>query len=146
MCFDGIKYDENQVMYRRAYCVSESDFYQLSLPEAGLAISQRGSVSFSASMVGLPSRSAHSTLEVLILDSLEQTTLNASSLRIQAQRVTNVKGHPSAQTLPGGLNECTDCSSIGLDSVPDGTEGITLDIIMKTRVNEGKLLIGSIIT
>ena len=146
MCFDYIKYDQDQVTLRRAYCVSEWDFYQLSLPDTGLASSQRGTAYFSASTLRMPSWDAHKTLEVILVDSQERNTLNAASLRIQAQRLSNVNGHPSAQTLPGGLNECTDCSSIGLDSVPDGTEGFTLDIIMKTKVNEGKLLIGSIIT
>ena len=108
-------------------------------------------------MVGLPGPSGGGrggggqgqgqyALEVIVTSSDKSASLNASMLRVQAQKAGAVNGHPGKYTLPGGLGECSDCSHVGIDAVPEGTENVALDVIMPTDggVTSGCLFLGSI--
>ncbi len=61
---------------------------------------------------------------------------------MEAQKSVNVHGHVQWQTLPGGLGQCVDCDSLGVDPVPDGTQTIALKLVMMPGT-VGKLFLGS---
>ena len=105
------------------------------------------SQSVGASQAGLPATGVGSSqyaLEAILSAPDLHTSVKASSFRIRAQRSQNVHGHVDWQTLPGGLSQCTDCSSLEINPVPDGTQSIALDIVMAAGVKAGTLLLGSI--
>ena len=65
--------------------------------------------------------------------SAEQHTmeaLNATMLTIAAQRQREIFGTVSSTTLDGGLNSCENCASVGLDSVPKGTDVLKVIVEM----------------
>ena len=145
-CFDNVRYGpDNRFLRHRAYCVTEDDFSQLVLPDEGLAPAQRGVQQFSASTIGIPAgNSGNYALEALVTSRDGQSLLNARTLRIQAQKATTINGHPGRQTLPGGLGECTDCSHVSIDSVPEGVQNVALTVIMPAGFAGATVFIGSI--
>ena len=124
-----------------AYCVSQEDFVHFSKMELGASFPSVG-----ASEAGLPSTGVGSSQYALeaILTGLDVTqSLNASRLQIQAQKSLNVHGHILWSTLPGGSSQCSNCGSVGIDPVPDGTQSIALDLVMELGVSAGNLFLGS---
>lgn len=153
---------------QRANCVSRRDFAfftNLNTPRGGSSSSSSLSSSSSSSSgsdrgrmvhtsqnvgaarAGLPATGVGSSQYALgaILTARDiHTSLNASSFRMQAKRSRNIHGHVSWYTLPGGSSQCTDCSSVSIDPVPEGTQTIALDIGMKVGAAVGTLMLGSV--
>ena len=68
-------------------------------------------------------------------DSLQ--SINASMLGVTAQKSQMVNGHQLWQTLPGGRVQCEDCATIGIPSVPEGTERFSVNLKLPENVNKG---------
>ena len=108
---------------------------------------QTSSTSVTTSQVGIPLRrigSSHYAVEAILTSLDFHTSTNASSLKLQAQRAQNVQGHWNEQTLPGS-SQCTNCSSLSVDPVPDGTQSFTLEVVMAVGTTVGSILLGSIL-
>lgn len=160
VCFQSSYLDEPGTGERRhnVMCVSRRDFTYLDrqsrtsqLPDpsssSSSSSSSHDSESVGASQAGLPATGAGSSqyaLEAILSAPDLHTSVNASSFKIQAQRSRNVHGHVGWQTLPGGSSQCTHCSSLEIDPVPDGTQSIALDIVMAAGAKVGTLLLGSV--
>ena len=113
---------------KRAFCVSGDDLMQWIISNSPKNIVAP------APQVGLPSTSkgaSQYSLDALLTGSNTLQTINATSLRIQAQKRVNVHGNFVTQTLPGGTVECTNCASVSLDPVPDGTQSISVDLVVE---------------
>ena len=153
VCFQISSLDQPGTEERRykAMCVSRHGFTYLhpDSPSSSSSSSTDGeSENVGASQVGLPATGVGSSqyaLEAILSAPDLHTSVKASSFKIRAQKSRNVHGHVGWQTLPGGLSQCTDCSSLGIDPVPDGTQNIALDIVMAAGVKAGTLMLGSVL-
>ena len=131
-----------------AFCINlEQDYsrYPIDTTE-GSGQTSDAEVSAGASQVGLPSSSLDSSryaLEAILTDTHTEHLLNASSLRVSAQKAINVHGHILWQTLPGGLSSCTDCANLSVDPVPDGTQAVAVELMLQPGVTAGNLFLGS---
>ena len=92
-----------------------------------------------ASQVGLPTSGSTSgyTLETLVTSTDSLQSINASMLAVTAQKSQMVNGHQLWQTLPDGRVQCEDCATIGIASVPEGTERFSVDLKLPEAVNRG---------
>ncbi|MCJ1241529.1 hypothetical protein MMC14_009534 [Varicellaria rhodocarpa] len=105
------------------------------------------STSVTSPGIGIPLRrigSSHYAIEAILTGPNFHTSSNASSLKLQAQRLQNFHGKWNTQMLPGS-SQCTDCSSLSVDPVPDGTQSFTLEVVMAVGTTVGTLLLGSIL-
>ena len=100
-----------------------------------------------ASQAGLPLTgvaSSQYTMEAILTGQDITQSLNASSLEIQAQKSLNVHGHILWSTLPGGSSHCTECGTVSVDPVPEGTQRVALSVVvMDVGVVAGNLFLGS---
>ena len=135
-----------------AFCVKTEDFanfaaVQTEQQQAGEE-SARGrlrDLHATASQLGLPSTGVGSSRYVLeaVLTGLDtRQTLNASLLRIQAQKAVNIHGHFVRQTLPGGMRTCQNCASLSIKLVPDGIQSVAVDAFFEAQ-KAGTLYVSS---
>ena len=61
-----------------------------------------------------------------------QASVFARSLGIQAQAFTMVGGKRIWETLNGGTNECVNCSSVGVQPIPQGTKRVLVNMVLET--------------
>ena len=125
-----------------ALCISQDAFYK----KAFTKMNESPSVSVAASEAGLPSNGLHSSqyaLEALLTSSDTQLLINASSMRLQAKKSVNIHGWDMWFPLPGGSSQCTNCGSISVDAVPDGTQMIAVDVILEAGTGAGNIFLGS---
>ena len=128
-----------------AFCIGLEGFIRYPIGQTKTPIVRHIS---GLSQIGLPPTgvgSSQYTLEAILTDSVDTgRLLNASSLSLQAQKAINVHGRISWQTLPGGMGSCTDCSSLSVGPVPDGTQSVAVDVMLEPGVMAGSLLLGSL--
>ena len=121
-----------------AFCISGHDFFlyaQKKTTEANTV----GSAS-----LGIPATDQPSyAVEALLTASNLQKSIFAASLNIQAQRIINVHGTPLWQPLGGGTNQCSNCASIGLDAVPDGTQRFSVNAVLPAGVSASEIWLTS---
>ena len=125
-----------------AFCVDLDDMVQYTID----ARNKNNAVSAGASQIGLPSlgiSSSQFALEAVLTGSDTGLSLNASSIRVQAQKAINVHGHMVYQTLPRGMGFCTNCAGVSVDPVPEGTQKVTVDIMLETGTQVGNLFLGA---
>ena len=125
-----------------AFCVALDTMVQFTIDTRDKNIA----VSAGASQVGLPSlgrSSSQFALEAVLTGLDTGLSLNVSSLRVQAQKAINVHGHIVYQTLPGGMGFCTNCAEVSVDPVPQGTQKVTVDMILETGTQVGSLFLGA---
>ena len=125
-----------------AFCVDLDDMVNYMIDSNN----KNRPVSYGASQVGLPSAGSVSSyaLEAVLTDSDTRLSLNASSLRVQAQKAVNVHGRIQHQTLPGGMGFCTNCARVSVDPVPEGTQSVLVDMVLETRTQVGNLFLGAL--
>ena len=78
-------------------------------------------------------------LEAILAASDMQTEMNASRIRIQAQR------NGFGQALPKGVDECTECSRVSVDPVPEGTQSVAMSLVLQAGVTAGTVLVGALL-
>ena len=130
---------------RSAFCTDKDDFLKYTLVAREKEVER---FSTGASQVGLPSTGVASSqyaIEALLTSVDSDQSLNASSFGVQAQKAVNVHGHVFWQTLPGGMSFCTNCTGLSVDPVPDGTQSVAVDVMLKPGVQSASLWLGSIL-
>ena len=80
----------------------------------------------------------------ILTDADTRQSLTAPSLLLQAQKVTNVHGNLVWKTLPGGLASCGACASLSVDPVPEGTQGMAVEVMFVAAASAGNLFLGAI--
>ena len=94
--------------------------------------------------MGLPSTGVGDgqyTLEAVLAAPDLRTGMNATKMQVEAQRSVNGKG----QVLPAGLVECTECSRLSMDPVPEGTHSVMMSLVLQAGVTAGTVLVGALI-
>ena len=124
-----------QNSHYQAWCVSIVDIanYYVNRQPDGTQID------VPASQVGLPTSGSTSgyTLEALVTSTDSLQSINASMLAVTAQKSQMINGHKLWQTIPGGRVQCEECATIGIASVPEGTERFSVDLKLPGAVNRG---------
>ena len=121
-----------------AFCISGHDFFLLAQKK----VSEENAVGSAA--VGVPATSQTSyAVEALLTVGNGQNSTFASSLDIQAQKRTTAHGALLWQPLDNGTNQCTDCASVGLNAVPDGTQRFSVIAVLPAGVSASELWVTS---
>ena len=123
-----------------AFCITEDDMVRWAIENTSSK-----NIIAPASQVGLPPTiegASRYGLEAILTGSNLLQSINATGLRIQAQRQMEVHGNFLSQTLPGGMVSCEHCASLTLDPVPDGTQSISVDFVPEEA---GNFFLGSFI-
>ena len=119
----------------RAWCVSIVDLVNF------YAIREHGSTNknIPASQVGLPTLGSTSgyTLEAIVTGTNSHQSVNASILSVTAQKPHMINGHQVWQTLPSGRVQCEDCATIGITTIPEGTERFSVDVALPEAAIKG---------
>ena len=134
VCVDNSSDDYDPFVAFVAFCLSDTNWELYPISKTTLP----WHMITGSSVIGLPPTNAGAqgyAVEAQLTDTSKQQSINASSLRIQAQSPLNVHGNWVLKTLPGGTASCTDCDRISIHPVPDGTQSITVDLVSEVVGN-----------
>ena len=84
------------------------------------------------------------SVEAVLANSDSRTPLKAQSLEIQAQTADTVGSVQAWRTLNAGDNQCSDCASVGILGVPEGTQRIKAHVEVKPGTVNGLLYLASV--
>ncbi|KAL8832130.1 MAG: hypothetical protein Q9191_000452 [Dirinaria sp. TL-2023a] len=84
------------------------------------------------------------SVEAVLADSDSRTPLKAQSLEIQAQTADMVGNVHAWRTLNAGDNQCSNCASVGLLRVPDGTQRVKAHVEVPPGTMNGLLYLASV--
>ena len=80
-----------------------------------------------------------------VLTGLDNTTsLNATSLDMQAQSSNRAFMTTLWRSLPDGEKACTNCSSVELAPLPDNAQRVKINVVLPPNVKAGLLYLASI--
>ena len=121
-----------------AFCISGHDFILYAQNKA----TEENAVG--SAVVGVPATSQMSyAVEALLTAGNGQESTFASRLDIQAQKRTTAHDALLWQPLDNGTNQCTDCASVGLNAVPDGTQRFSVTAVLSVGVSASELWLTS---
>ena len=126
--------------YSMAYCVDHGNFEDLAQLLAGARTKNSEDPVRKRLKVAAE---AHSSFQAVLTTADSLTMVNAKHFSMQAQKATRLGNIPLWRQLRLGDKECEDCSSLGLDDLPTGTERIQLDLQLGTGTGPVKLYLGS---
>ena len=123
-----------------AWCVSRLNFVQL--PSKRFLSAGRTGESVQVGFEGGPG--AQYSVEALLTSLDSNTLVRAQSMEILAQ-TADVDGDSRFwRTLNAGSQQCSQCSTVGILSVPAGTERIRGHVELKPQAEEGILYLTSV--
>ena len=82
-------------------------------------------------------------VEVVLGSDDLNASLFADTLQIEAQSVNELFGAESYHTLPGGIKTCSNCSSVLIQPIPEGTRDIKVSAMLPSGV-QGNYYMGLI--
>lgn len=109
----------------RAYCVGLGSLFSWVVPRLQRTVEDIG-----ASQVGfLTGRGKGYKVEAIMTGLDVHESVNASTIRIDAQKSVMVHGHQVWMTLPAGTSQCSDCGMVEL-LVPKETQRFSVSVVM----------------
>ena len=142
ICVEGRSrvYRESEGYYAStAWCVDQRNFIQINKLLAN-GRSTGGSVQNGFH----PTIGQQYSIEAVLARSNSRTPLVAQSLEIQAQTADRVGNVRAWRTLNAGDNQCSECASVGILKVLDGTQRIKTHIEVKPGTVDGLLYLASV--
>ena len=138
-CIEGWKRLDNHL---EAFCINKEDIIRWSSDQ----FDKIGRFRATTADLGLLTLgSLGDILLDLVLQDVDLITrIDAANLQLQAQKFVNVRGQPMYQTLPGGVAQCNNCSSVGLYPIPPGTQSVSVDVTLLDIAKKATLWIGSV--
>ena len=106
------------------YCVVANDYARLAKIDEGHTMPGEIAMSYEPTSYGR----ATTIVNAILTDETGQNIVNATYLVIRAQKVQDVVGKVSWLDLPGGVESCAHCASVGIEAVPEGTERIDVSV------------------
>jgi hypothetical protein len=122
-----------------AWCVSQENFVQIA------KLLANGRSTGGLVQTGFrPAVGQQYSVKAVLVNSDSRTPLAAQSLEIKAQTADMVGNVQAWRTLNAGDNQCSNCASVGMLSVPDGTKRIKTHIEVKSGTVDGLLYLASV--
>ena len=113
-------------MAHTAYCVSTNNFVKIVQDQ----LTDSNAATRVANFKAAGSQSGYAVQAVVTgLDNA--SCVFVQSLVIQAQSYSTMWDTQIWRTLNNGVNQCTECASIGIGPVPVGTQRIKVNIVLK---------------
>ncbi|MCJ1376046.1 hypothetical protein MMC20_007284 [Loxospora ochrophaea] len=137
VCYDGI-YTQNVWM---AYCISPNKYGIIPKSRAKTYITKTSTVRIRTGL--RPSIGRNMAVEVVLGSDDLNASLFADTLQIEAQSVNELFGAESYHTLPGGIKTCSNCSSVLIQPIPEGTRDIKVSAMLPSGV-QGNYYMGLI--
>ncbi len=121
------------------WCVSQENFVQIAkLLANGRSTGVLVQTGFR------PAVGQQYSVKAVLASSDSRTPLAAQSLEIEAQTADKVGNVQAWRTLNAGDNQCSNCASVGILSVPDGTKRTKTHIEVKSGTVDGLLYLASV--
>ena len=147
ICVDGVNWRNFNFMYHglrhTAYCVSMNNFVEIAIERTKAAQKDASAVEASSGVrPGMPQ--AGYAMEAVMTGLDHKTSIFTQSLNMQAQTLDVDKNTHVWRTLDRGTTQCTDCSSLAMESLPIGTQRVKVDVVMKAATAVGLLYLTSV--
>ena len=143
ICVDGFRPRDLPYgpLHRVAYCVDISNFVRIAKDNtaAESAVPQVVMTDVEALKTG-----QIWTVQAVMTEADNMTSLLAESLEMQAQTYTILSNMQLWHTMIGGSAACAECSSVALQQVPIGAQRIKADVILPTATAVGLLYVVSV--
>ncbi|MCJ1369560.1 hypothetical protein MMC20_000772 [Loxospora ochrophaea] len=126
---------DNSPPTRVAYCVSTGNFIRL----AQNWLDRQAEQAAGAVQQQLPAGGQGFAVEAVVTGIDPTKAVTATQMQFRAQSVKELFGARSYITLPGGYNECQQCSGAGLSEIPAEAGAYAIDVILPTVGMEANL-------
>ena len=142
ICVDGRVFSKPQdggLMEFAAWCVSQANSIRIYVDAAtGQTVPSQVKMGYH------PNLAASYSTQAILTDLNGRQMAVAADLGIQAQASRQIGNVPSWGTLLNGVDQCTNCSAVGLMAVPAGTQRITVQARLMPGSESALLFLASV--